>query len=155
MLNNNDIRHGSALDVYVRAIEQLRHDPQQFAFNITCFNGQKISFNLPAQQVWLNTDVAISEELMDAAFVLKIGAILADGIPPSFRKEELEARPSTSGTARDALQWTFSGPPQTGWTLLPLYTQGTWSLVVARHGDSANSGCVLYLCDEYSLSLFY
>lgn len=150
-LTMKHIRRGSAFDVYKRAIAQLQDDPDQFVFEILGFNGEMMPFNLPREQACLAGEVGISEGLMNAALVLKIGALLASGAPPSFRKEELVARPSASGTVRDALQWAFSGPSQTGWALMPLCTQGAWSLVVIKHGDADNGGCVISSGDGFSL----
>lgn len=145
------IRSNTAFNVYLQAIAQLRDEPDQFSFSICSFNGKMAYFDLARDEVSLAGDVQISEGLMSAAFLLKIGALLARGTPPSFRKEELEARASASGTVRGALQWALRGPPQTGWALIPLCRDGTWSLVVVEHGAEDNGGCVF--SSGYGLSL--
>lgn len=142
VLTMNNPRRGSAFDVYMQAIADLRFDPDEFSFHISRFDGDKMSLTLSRDEVGLSGDVAISEGLMNAAFVLKIGTLLNRGIPPTFRKDSLHATPSASGTVSQALLGALNHPPQNGWTLIPLCGQGTWCLIVVKHGDANNDGCV-------------
>lgn len=94
------------------------------------------------EEVCLAGDVRITECLMDAALMLKIGDLLARGTPPTFRKDELHAWPSAAGTVRGALHRPLPDQTMTGWALMPLSTQGAWSLVVVKHGDADHDGFV-------------
>lgn len=122
----------------MHAIAQLRLEPDEFSFTILRYDGDVMHFTLTRDEVRLAGDVGISAGLMNAAFLLKLGTLLAQGTPPTFTKDALHASPSASGTVIQAVEGALNHSPQNGWALMPLCAQGAWCLIVLKHGDVDN-----------------
>lgn len=144
-------RPGTALETYMAALAEKRDDPEGFVFDLPHFDGGTVPFDLPTEDIFLQPSRGISPGIMNAGVLLKIATILRTCTSPSFQFGQLDARASASGPLTDALQWAFTGPPHTGWALMPLCKQGAWSLVVVQHGDADTDGCVICYGDGSAL----
>lgn len=135
-------RPGTALRVYVDTLKQQRMQPEVFAFSFQDVTGKQLRVGVPRETMDLQVGVPIAKAMMD----LSCQAILhtfhrtnkASERPPEAGTHFL--LPAMEMTHAEAFQWACQEPPpadQLGWTMIPLYDKGTWSLLAVEHGGES------------------